>query len=195
MSILEISPHQGCCGGTRSRCCRCLLTGCKGKKKNWFPAHNQTEPDPPEIIIITSQGTYFPEHEGFCPEDADKAFTSGCEMHTVPITGQAARACYFHQRMLSRGTFSCQPGETSHWRKLEPPNAFSSSPSPALAVAQEQILLQKMSTSGARWFLPCSAATSQTAWKTLKVAGGGGSFKWTRRTVHRAGAMVKVKIN
>lgn len=67
-----------------------------------------------------------PRHEGFCPEDTAKAFTSGCEILVVPITGQGARACYFHHRMFSVGTFSCQPGETSHWRKLEPPNGFSS---------------------------------------------------------------------
>ena len=38
--------------------------------------------------------------------------------------------------------------------------AFSSPPL-ALAAARGQLLLQKTSTSGASWFLPCSAATSQ----------------------------------
>lgn len=74
-------------------------------KNTWFPAHNQTEPNPPEIIIVMSQHKYDPKHQGFCPKDAAKAFTSGCETHAVPITGQGVRACYFHQRIFSRGTF------------------------------------------------------------------------------------------
>lgn len=94
------------------------------EKKHLSSAHNQPEPGPPEITIVMSQCMDVPKHEGFCLEDAAKAFTSGCEMHSVPITSRGARACYFHHRMFSVGTFSCQPGETSHWRQLEPPNGF-----------------------------------------------------------------------
>lgn len=89
-------------------------------KNTGFPAHKLTL----QKQIVMPQRAYVPKHEGFCPEDAAKAFTSGCEMHMVPITGRGARACYFHQRMFSVGTFSCQPGETSHWRKPVPPNGF-----------------------------------------------------------------------
>lgn len=91
-------------------------------KKHLSSAHNQPEHDPPEITIAVSQCMDVPKHEGLCLEDAAKAFTSSCEMHSVPIASRGARACYFHQRMFSVGTFSCQPAETSHWRQLEPPN-------------------------------------------------------------------------
>ena len=96
----------------------------QGAREKHLVSSTQPEPDPPEIITVTSQRTDIPEREIFCPEDAAKAFTSGCEMHAVPITSRGARACYFHQKMFSRGTFSCQPGETSHRRKPEPPNGF-----------------------------------------------------------------------
>lgn len=106
-------------------CWRCLLTGCKRKAPSFQSTIKQSptlqrSPSscPPRLDI--------PRQEGFCPEDAAKAFTSGCEILVVPITSQGAGACYFHQRMVSVGTFSCQPGETRHWRKPEPPNGFSS---------------------------------------------------------------------
>lgn len=117
--------HQGCCGGTWSQGWRCLLRGCKRKAPSFQHATKQS----PTLQASPSSRpprTDIPRHEGFCPEDTAKAFTSGCEILVVPITGQGARACYFHHRMFSVGTFSCQPGETSHWRKLEPPNGFSS---------------------------------------------------------------------
>lgn len=117
--------HQGCCGGTWSQCWRCLLRGCKRKAPSFQHATKQS----PTLQASPSSRppcTDIPRHEGFCPEDIAKAFTSGCEILVVPITGQGARACYFHHRMFSVGTFSCQPGETSHWRKPEPPNGFSS---------------------------------------------------------------------
>lgn len=64
-------------------------------KSTEFPACNQTEPYPPGITIITSPCTDIPRHEGFCPEDAAKASTFGCEILVVPITGQRSQSLLF----------------------------------------------------------------------------------------------------
>lgn len=107
-------------------CWRCLLTGCKQKTLS-FQSTTKQSPTLQKAPLSSPPCLDIPRHEGFCPKEAAKAFTSGCEILVVPITSQGARACYFHQRMLSVGTFSCQPGETSHWKQPEPPNGFSSS--------------------------------------------------------------------
>lgn len=117
--------HPAWCQHSKSRC---LRTGCTRQEENTcFPACKQTHPSPPELIIVKPNCTHIPQHklpggvmqQSFCPGDATCIYNPPpSKMSTMPITSQGATACYFHQRMLSMGTFSCQPGEISHWRKV-----------------------------------------------------------------------------
>lgn len=63
---------------------RCLSTGCTRQDENTcFPARKQTDPSPPELIIIKPNCTHIPQQkllsgamqQGFCPGDATCTYT------------------------------------------------------------------------------------------------------------------------
>lgn len=192
MNILEepgVSSllHQECCaGGSAGGVC-----SQDASKKHPFTAHNQTEPNPPEITTVMSPMLRHPQAQGFvlkkqprlsplavrslwCQSPAREPepviFIRGCSLWGPSASSQEKQAT----------------GENLSLLMAFPPPASSCSSVRAAPSLEGEYQ---------RGQLVSPAFSSNKSNCLENTSGWGGSFKWTRRTMHRAGATVKVKIN
>lgn len=135
-------------------------------RKNHLVFSGQREPNAAGMITVTPRSTHVPKHKGFCPEHAARLSPLAARCLRCQSPAREGEPVVFIRGCSPGGPSAASQEKQATGENLNLLMAFSSLAS-ALAAARGQLLLQKMNTSRASCFLPCSAATSQTAWKTL----------------------------
>lgn len=164
------------------------------------------DPSPPEITGVTSNCAHVAQHElpvgvtcpGFCPADARSTLASPGPRDASQQAG--SENLLFPSEDAVRGDLRLPAGRNKPLEKTYFQHsllmAFLTPPlSPQPMRAPGQLLLQEASTGGASWLRSSSATSRAAARAGERLRLGGGSFKWTRRTVYHVEATVKVKIN